>query len=203
MMAKTRTVGIYLFDEAEVLDFAGPFEVFSTASRLNNGIDPDHADTFSVFTLADRMRTIVSRNGLRVLPEYDLTDHPPLDVLIIPGGVITSELQRPEIIEWIRQINLGTTITASVCTGAFLLAKAGLLDRKPATTHWEDISDLTVMFPKVQVVGDKRWVDNGHVVTSAGISAGIGMSLHLVERLEGRQLAIRTARQMEFEWVPE
>ncbi len=146
------------------------------------------------------MRTIVSRNGLRVLPEYDLTDHPPLDVLIIPGGVITSELQRPEIIEWIRQINLGTTITASVCTGAFLLAKAGLLDRKPATTHWEDISDLTVMFPKVQVVGDPRWVDNGHVVTSAGISAGIGMSLHLVERLEGRQLAIRTARQMEFEW---
>jgi transcriptional regulator GlxA family with amidase domain len=203
MPAKTLITGIYLFDEMEVLDFSGPFEVFSTASRVGKKLNPDHSHPFSVFTLADTKRTIVARGGLKVLPEYDLTNHPGLDILIIPGGIVSNELKRPEIIEWIQQASQKTTITASVCTGAFLLAKAGLLDKKSATTHWEDINDLQAMFPEVQVVSNGRWVDNGHVVTSAGISAGIGMSLHLVDRLIDRKLAINTARKMEFDWNPD
>jgi transcriptional regulator GlxA family with amidase domain len=203
MPAKTITVGIYLFDEVEVLDFSGPFEVFSTASRVFHKLEPGHPDAFTVCTMADNRRMIVARGGLRVLPEYDLTNHPELDVLIIPGGVITAELQCPEVMAWIQQISRKTIITASVCTGAFLLASAGLLNQKPATTHWDDIADMQTMFPDIQVLNDKRWVDNGKVVTSAGISAGIDMSLHLVARLTSTQLAIRTAHQMDFDWEPE
>jgi len=106
---------------------------------------------------------------------------PIVDVLIIPGGVVSAELDSPIVLEWIAATALQTEITASVCTGAFLLAKAGLLDTKSATTHWEDIDDLKTMFPAVTVRSGVRWIDEGRVVTSAGISAGIDMSLHLVD----------------------
>ena len=114
---------------------------------------------------------------------------------------MTAELARPEVSQWIRDAARRSLVTASVCTGAFLLAKAGLLDAKQATTHWEDIDDFTAMFPSVEVQTNQRWVDQGSIVTSSGISAGIDMSLHLVERLAGRGLAERTARQMEWEWT--
>ena len=197
----TRTVGIYLFNEMEVLDFAGPFEVFSTANRVKLKKEPDAVRPFDVITLTDRKRTITARGGLKVIPDFALDDHPAVDVLIIPGGVVTAELQQPQIIDWIRRSSEKTAITASVCTGAFLLAKAGLLHGKAATTHWEDIAKLRVMFPDVQVQTETRWVDTGHIVSSAGISAGIDMSLHLVARLEGDELAVNTARKMEYEWL--
>jgi transcriptional regulator GlxA family with amidase domain len=107
-----------------------------------------------------------------------------------------------EIIDWIARAGATATITASVCTGAFLLAQARLLHGKRATTHWEDIADLHAMFPDVLVQANARWVDAGPVITSAGISAGMDMSLHLVARLEGEELAIRTAHQMEYAWQP-
>ena len=198
----TRNVGIFLFDEIEVLDFAGPFEVFCTASRVKLRQQPEHPAPFSVYTVARHTRDILARGGLCVTPAEAFATHRPLDVVIIPGGIVTDELQTPEVIAWIRNVADNADITASVCTGAFLLAKAGLLNGKTATTHWEDIADLRGMFPNLTVKERVRWVDEGSIITAAGISAGIDMSLHIVARLEGEELAIRTARQMEFDWTP-
>lgn len=197
---KTRNIGIYIYDKVEVLDFAGPFEVFSTASRVRIKQHPEAVPPFNVFTIAESIRPIQARGGLQVFPKYDLGNHPPLDVLIIPGGIVFGELQKEKVVRWLTHCDLTTSITASVCTGAFLLAKAGLLEGKAATTHWEDIPDLRAMFPEVDVREEARWVDTGKIVSSAGISAGIDMSLHLVERLENKALAAGTARQMEFDW---
>ncbi len=197
---KSWAVGIYLFADVEVLDFAGPYEVFTTASRVFRRSTPASPDPFTVCTIARTRDPVRARAGLEVQPDYGLDRHPSLDVLIVPGGVVTAELAEPGVLRWIATVARGTTLTASVCTGAFLLAKAGLLDGRTATTHWQDIDDLKAMFPKLTVREDVRWVDEGPVVTSAGISAGIDMSLHLVERLAGRDLALRTARQMDFDW---
>lgn len=196
----TRTVGIYLFDDVEVLDFAGPFEVFSTASRMKLRSEPAAPPPFEVFTVASGLTTIHARGGLAVQPAYSIANHPPIDVLVVPGGVVSAEVQRAKVIAWITRVAGGATLTASVCTGAFLLGQAGLLHGKIATTHWENIADLHTAFPNVTVQANTRWVDQGTVVTSAGISAGIDMSLHLVARLENLALAISTARQMEFDW---
>jgi transcriptional regulator GlxA family with amidase domain len=196
----TWTVGIYLFDAVEVLDFAGPFEVFSTAARIDGRRKPPHPPIFVVSTVGRSAGPIVARGGLRVQPAFGLEDHPPLDVLIVPGGVVDAEFANPDVITWIRRVAATTSITASVCTGAFLLAQAGLLDGQQATTHWEDISELRRLFPSIKVVEGKRWVELGSIVTSAGISAGIDMSLHLVGRLAGADLARKTARQMQYDW---
>jgi transcriptional regulator GlxA family with amidase domain len=193
-----QNIGIYLFDEVEVLDFAGPFEVFSTASRLH--ARTTRQELFAVFPISDEPRSVRTRGGLMVGTRHSLRDHPRLDVLIVPGGVVTQELLRPDVIHWIAHTAACTQITASVCTGAFLLAAAELLDEKRATTHWEDVDDLHRTFPEVRVEASARWIDQGSIVTSAGISAGIDMSLHLVRRLAGAELAVRTARQMDFRW---
>ncbi len=196
----TRTVGIYLFDDVEVLDFAGPLEVFSTASRVKTRLQPQTPSPFEVITISETARAIYARGGLVVVPQFDITNHPMIEVLIIPGGIVTAELERASLIDWIARTADSSSITASVCTGSFLLGKAGLLHGKSATTHWEDIPEMVSMFPDIDVQSNKRWVDTGPVVTSAGISAGIDMSLHLVARLESEDLAIRTARQMEYDW---
>ena len=129
-----------------------------------------------------------------------MEDHPPLDVLIVPGGVVDAEMERPEVMAWLQRVAPATSVTASVCTGAFLLGQAGLLQGKQATTHWEDLAELRRLFPDVEVVEGRRWVDLGSIVTSAGISAGIDMSLHLVARLAGAELARKTAHQMQYDW---
>jgi transcriptional regulator GlxA family with amidase domain len=195
----TRTVAILIFDEVEVLDVGGPFEVFSTASRVRKRLQPDQLAPFEVFTVAETFETVRARAGLKLMPHFAMDAHPAIDVLVVPGGVVTAAMQRENVIQWISRIGSQAPLTASVCTGAFLLAKAGLLDGRPATTHWEDLEDLRSQFPSTQVVSDQRWVDTGSIVTSAGISAGIDMCLHLVARLEGIELANLTARQME--WV--
>jgi transcriptional regulator GlxA family with amidase domain len=195
-----RNVGIYIFDEIEVLDLGGPFEVFSTASRMKDRVNPGAAKPFEVFTIAETIRPIRARGGLMVQPDFNITNHPAIDVFIVPGGMVTAELDRPAIIEWISRTAAKSELTASVCTGAFLLAKAGLLHGKTITTHWEDIADFRIMFPEIIVRDGTRWVDTGEIITSAGISAGLDMSLHLVARLESDELAIRTARQMDYHW---
>lgn len=195
------TVGIFVFENVEVLDFAGPYEVFTTATRVHSRIHPSESALFDVFTVARTNNPVRARAGLKVYPDHDFESHPLMDVLVVPGGVVTQELATPEVPKWIAACALKTSITASVCTGAFLLAQAGLLHGKSATTHWEDIEDLRSMFPLLTVLPNKRWVDEGAVVTSAGISAGIDMSLHLVERLASRELALATARQLEFDWT--
>lgn len=190
-------VTIYLFPDVEVLDFAGPYEVFTTASRVFKRRNPEAEEPFRVITAARTQTIVRARAGLYVMPDFSLQSCPATDLLVIPGGVVDREVNDEQVIEWVRSRSRQAAITASVCTGAFILAKAGLLEDRAATTHWEDIADLRAQFSKVLVREDIRWVDEGRVVTSAGIAAGIDMSLHLVSRIAGAELAIATARQLE------
>jgi len=190
------SVGIYLYDNAEVLDFSGPFEVFSTANRLVA------ESVFNVFLVGETGGKITARGGFQVTPAYGFDNHPPIDVLLVVGGVHAGELLKSKVLNWIAMTAQSAKLVASVCTGVFLLAKAGVIQGESVTTHWEDIADLRRDFPSLDVKENTPWVDMGWVITSAGISAGIGMSLHLVSRLVSQELAIRTARQMEFDWQP-
>jgi transcriptional regulator GlxA family with amidase domain len=189
-------VGIYLYEKAEVLDFSGPFEVFTTASRVCQNEEP-----FKVFLIGESGETIAARAGYKAVPDYGFHNHPQIDVFIVVGGDHTAEIHKPKVISWIHQQAQQASLVASVCTGAFLLAKAQVFEDQQVTTHWEDIADLRAQFPTLDVVEGVRWVDAGDVVTSAGISAGIDMSLHLVSRLHSQALAEKTARQMDFDWT--
>ena len=199
-ITRTRLVGIYVYPEAEVLDFAGPYEVFSTASRVAGRRWPGAPRPFDVVLIARSSGLVRARHGFEVRAMHWISAHPPLDVLVVAGGVPTAQLAEPQVIDWIGRCAGLCELVASVCTGAFLLGKAGLLDGKPATTHWEDLDELAAMLPGTSVQREVPWVDAGSVVTSAGISAGIDMCLHLVERLVGRELAAATARQMQYDW---
>ncbi len=197
----TINVGIYIYNEVEVLDFAGPFEVFSTASRVKERMGSDLAGLFKVFTISENATPIFARGGLQIVPKYAISDHPKINLLIIPGGIVSKELEKEHLISWIKESSNSADITASVCTGAFLLAKAGLLESKAATTHWEDIEAFGSMFPDIEIIRNVRWVDEGNIVTAAGISAGLDMSLHLVSRADSMDLAVCTAKQMEYDWT--
>ncbi len=196
----TKLIAIYIYPQVEVLDFAGPFEVFNTASRMHQRLTPGASALFEVRLIGETASLVPARYGFVVQPHAGLAGCPQPDVLVIPGGIHTHEMEKPQVIQWIARMAQQAEITASVCTGAFLLAQAGLLAGQAVTTHWEDIPDLRQMFPKLDVRENTPWVDNGRVVCSAGISAGIEMSLHLVAKLAGHELALRTARQMEYEW---
>lgn len=197
---RTLEVGILLFPGVEVLDFAGPFEVFSVASRvaLRDGLLGHPA--FRVTTIAAQPGAVAARHGLQVIPSATFAEHPALDLLIVPGGVVNQPLEDTATLDWIGANAGSAAITASVCTGAFLLARLGLLDGLTATTHWEDLDDLRASFPALEVIGSVPFVDHGRLLTSAGISAGIGMSLHLVGRVLGLPAAQATARQMQYDW---
>ncbi len=198
----TLRVLLLAYDGVEALDFAGPFEVFTTANRMQQRLQPDAAPVFEVLSVAASLSVPVqARAGLRLLADHVFDGSPQADLLIVPGGVVDSALADAGTLRWIAAQAAGAQLTASVCTGAFLLAAAGVLVEGPATTHWEDIDDLRARFPALAIQDGVRWVDQGRIVTSAGISAGIDMSLHLVERLAGRALADRTARQMDFAWT--
>ena len=186
-------IGIYIYDQAEVLDFSGPFEVFSVANRLAN-LD------WNIWLVAEEESLVEARGVFQVKPHYSIQNVPELDVLIVVGGVHSDELRKTEVINWIRKTAEKTRITGSVCTGAFLLAEAGLLDGLEVTTHWEDISDLHRNYKNLQVREGIRWIEQGKLFTAAGISAGIDMSLELVSRLASAELAERTATQMEYTW---
>jgi len=194
-------VGIFIYDDIEVLDLAGPFEVFSVASRVKPRLEPGSQKPFNVFTIGETNAPVHARNKFIVTPSFSFTDHPPIDLLLIPGGIVSAELKKENVIHWIATTAAKAKLTASVCTGSSLLAKAGLLDGKHATTHWSDIDDMKAMFPNVTVEKDVRWVDQGTLITSAGISAGIDMALHLVSRLKSETLALATAKQMDYRWI--
>lgn len=189
-------IGIYIYDEAEVLDFSGPFEVFSTAVRV-----AEESDLYRVFLVSEVKSTVTARGNYLINPHYGFSNHPPIDVLIVVGGWHIDEMKKQNVLNWIKEQSDHAKIVASVCTGAFLLAEAGVLTSQKVTTHWEDIPELRSLFPKLEVVENKRWVDEGTIITSGGISAGIDMSLHLVSKLHSLELAEKTARQMEFDWT--
>lgn len=186
-------IGIVIYDDAEILDFAGPYEVFSTAARLCE------SSPWQVSLISEN-REVMARGGFPVKSHFTLADHPSLDVLLVSGGVHTSAMTNRALLNALREAGDSASWVTSVCTGAFLLAEAGLLTTQRVTTHWEDIADLRQRFPALDVQENIRWVEDGNRLTSAGISAGIDMSLHLVEKLYNRELAQKTARQMDYSW---
>lgn len=189
-----RQVGILLFNEVEVLDFAGPFEVFSLARDFNQEA------LFQVHTITEKGQMIRARNGLKVLPDYNFSNCPQLDILLVPGGYGAEEIEiyNESLLSWITEKAQQVEILASVCTGALLLAQAGFLKGKKATTHWMDLERLA-NFPEVDVQKETKYVEDGKVITSGGISAGIDMSFYLVAKLFGVETALATAKRMEYD----
>ena len=190
-------IGIYVYEGAEVLDFSGPFEVFTTANRVSDEI----VNPFEVFLVSEAGGEVVARAGYRVISDYSFHNHPGIDVLIVVGGVHTAELEKKSVIEWVAAQAQKASMVASVCTGAFILAKAKVLTNHKVTTHWEDIDELSERFPELTIIKNVRWIDEGDLITSGGISAGIDMSLQLVSKLHSLSLAEKTAKQMEFLWL--
>lgn len=199
---KTR-VGILIFDNVEVLDFAGPFEVFSR-TRLVPGPESRRSEEsafFQVFTVAKRREPITATGGLVVTPTYSFEDAPGIDLLVVPGGFGTRPLlQDEETLDWIRRTAAAARRVTSVCTGALLLGRIGLLDGKRATTHWAALDLLESVAPAASVDRVQRVIDagDGRIVTSAGVASGIDMAFHLVETLCGREVADETARYIEY-----
>ena len=193
-------VAILVFDAVEVLDFAGPYEVFTTASRVHSKRHPGAGALFEVVCVSRDGGPIQARAGLRVQADRSFADKAACDLLLVPGGVVTAPQACTATLDWISRTAASAQITASVCTGAFLLAASGVLHQGRVTTHWEDVADLRQAFPALEVCEGPRWIDNGALLTSAGISAGIDMCLHLVVRLAGPELARLTARQMDYPW---
>ncbi|QIP15417.1 DJ-1/PfpI family protein [Spirosoma aureum] len=198
-----RTVAILLFNEIEVLDFSGPFEVFGIAGKVAG------KSHFQVFTVAER-GPVYARNGLCITPTYLLNDHPKADIIIVPGGGgyhtdgtpfgSRREMDNPAILNWVRRSAETAELVLSVCTGALILAKAGLLEALSATTHYMAIDSLSQLAPNTTVLPAERYVDNGQIITSAGISAGIDMSLYVVGRLLGKDIADETAEYMQYDY---
>lgn len=191
-------VGILVFQDVEILDFCGPYEVLA-AVRLDEARRREEPSPFEVLLVAESLEPVRTKGGLRVLPDVTLDDCPPLDWLIVPGGWgVRKEINNARLVGWIAQRSQAASLTASVCTGAMLLGKAGLLHGKRATTHISSLDWMRGEFPDVSVEEEYRWVEDGKVVSSAGVSAGIDMTLHLVERTFGSQVSKATADHMEY-----
>jgi len=197
---KAINVGILFFDDVEVLDFAGPFEVFSR-TRLQPGVESRRSNAgapFNVYGVARVKGPIFATGGLVVVPTYGFSDCPPIDLLVVPGGWGTRKLlEDDELLTWIKKAASNAVTVTSVCSGSLLLAKAGLLQGKAATTHWGALDTLASIDPTIRVERQQRVVDS-EIITSAGISAGIDMALHVVERILGAEVANDTARYMEY-----
>lgn len=189
----SRTVAIFIFDEVEVLDFAGPYEVFAVTGA--------QTQAFDVFTVAETDQPVRARNGLMVLPTHSFATAPRADIVVIPGGYGTRPLlQNERVIAWVRKMDQEAQLTLSVCTGSLLLGRAGLLDGLAATTHHLAFEELRKCAPNSEIREGARLVDNGRIVTSAGVSAGIDMSFHIVARELGQEAAEKIARYIEYPW---
>ncbi len=199
-----RKLAIFLFDDVEVLDFAGPFEVFSVAGYKKLETLP-----FQVFTVAEKPQ-ITARGGLVISPTYTFENCPPTDIILIPGGGgynadgiafgSRKEMENPTLIHWILERSKTAELVLSVCTGALILAKTGLLDGLKATTHWGAIDALKQIAPTTEVLKNVRYVDNGKIILSAGVSAGIDMSYYVVEKLLGKEIASHSAHYAQYDY---
>ncbi|HWY71577.1 MAG TPA: DJ-1/PfpI family protein [Terriglobales bacterium] len=196
------TVGILVFPEVEILDFCGPFEVFS-ATRLNEERRREEPSPLHVVLIAEGEDPVSTTGGMHVLPDFTLENHPTLDILVVPGGWGTRALQsNKRVLGWVALCAQQAKVVCSVCTGSFLLAGAGLLEGRSATTHWQSLHRMRETFPNVNVRDDLHVVNDGNIFTSAGVSAGIDMALHLVALMYGAEIGRATARHMEYP-VPE
>lgn len=191
---KMRNVAILLYDRVELLDFAGPGEVFAAAGGRS---------TFKVFTVAATEEPIHSQGFVEITPEYSIANSPRPDILVIPGGGVGNVLHNPQLMGWIKKTAEEAEIVLSVCNGALVLAQTGLLDGLEVTTHHGSLERLRRMASQATVHDDRRYVDNGRIITSAGVSAGIDSSLYVVARLLGEDAARQTAWYMEYNWQPD
>jgi transcriptional regulator GlxA family with amidase domain len=188
--AGRRNVAIVLYPGVELLDFAGPGEVFAAASAA-----------FRVYTVAESKQPLVSEGFVTIVPEFSIADAPAPDILVIPGGRVRSVTGSPAMLAWVKQVTAKNEVTMSVCNGALVLAENGTLAGLKATTHWSALGALREREPRATVVDDVRFVDNGRVITTAGVSAGIDGALHLVARLLGADEAAEVAHYMQYESV--
>ena len=197
---KTKCVGILIFDEVEVLDFCGPFEVFSV-TRLEENERLNSPSPFEVILVAEKGDVITTTGGMQVLPQFNFATCPKLDILVVPGGRGTrTEINNPIMLDWLRRQAGETQTLTSVCTGSMLLGFAGLLDGRRATTHWRSLNWMRAALPNVIVDDTAHVVVDGDIFSSAGISAGIDMALQVVTRYCGEQIARDTAKQMEYSY---
>lgn len=196
----TRNVAIVLYDGVEILDFAGPAEVFAAAGGFGaRGEEP----AFEVYTVSKTREPIVSQGFVDVIPDYSIADAPRADIVVFPGGGTGSVTEDAAWMEWVRKVTGEAETVLTVCTGAFVAGKAGMLDGLDVTTFYRAVPGLAREYPKARVHAGRRFVDNGKLITTAGVSAGIDGSLHLVARTLGRWVADRTAEYMEYKWSPE
>ena len=198
---KKKNVGIFIFDSVEILDFAGPYEVFSSTRLTNKSNAAIHklSCPFNVFTFTEKKKVITCTGGLSVKSNFTLNNCPKLDILIIPGGIGTRILlKNNNILTWLIY-NKDIDIIASVCTGSLLLAKSGLLHNKKATSHWGALELLKKLSPSTKVLTNKKFIFDTYY-TSAGVSAGINMSLHIIEKLFGKKIAQNTAKYIEYDY---
>jgi transcriptional regulator GlxA family with amidase domain len=199
-----RTVAIFIFDDVEVLDFTGPFEIFGVAGKQNGG-----NGHFEVFTVAEKA-SIAARNNLVVTPTYTFENCPTPDILLIPGGGgfkpdgmpfgSRREMNNEKLLAWVKEMNTKVELLLSVCTGSLILAKAGLLEGLSATTHFKAVEQMREVAPNTTLFPEKRWVDNGRIILSAGVSAGIDMSLYVVGKLHGEDVAADTATYIQYDY---
>ncbi len=195
-MPDSRNVAILIFDDVEVLDFAGPFEVFAVTGDAEKRVR-----YFNTYTVAESPGPVITAGGLSVNPAYTLADCPPPDILLVPGGFGTRrEMKNERLLAWIRETSASVELLLSVCTGALVIGAAGLLDGLKATTFHTCFDLLREAAPAAAVIEGARFVDNGKVVTSAGVSAGIDMALYVVGRLLGEEQARQSAAHMEYDW---
>jgi len=185
----TKKVAILVFNGVEIIDYTGPWEVFGAAG-------------YQVYTVAEEKEPVTTAMGMTVVPSYTFADAPQPDILLVPGGGVRRAQDSQPTLDWIRKTNAKTQLTMSVCNGAFIIASAGLLDGLSATTTAHNIEPMKAAFPKVHVVNDQRVVDNGHVITAGGLSAGIDGALHVVSRTDGEGAAQQVALGLEYDWHP-
>jgi transcriptional regulator GlxA family with amidase domain len=196
-----KRVGIVVFPDVEVLDFCGPFEVFSV-TRLDETLRREDPSPFEVVLVAETAGPVVTTGGMKVIPDHNLDDCPPLDILVVPGGWGTrTQRLNARLVGWIAERAKQVETLTSVCTGSLLLGQAGLLDGRRATTHWRALDMMRELFPSIKVEEKMHVVEEGNVLTSAGISAGIDMALRVVARYHGEAIARNTARNMEYRYT--
>jgi len=195
MSDKQRNVAIFIFDDVEVLDFAGPFEVFNVTGEVNDLVP------FNTYTVALTEDPIKARGKLGINPQYSIGSCPTPDIILLPGGDGRRRLMKDErVLGWIARHGDNLEKLLSVCTGAFYIAHSGLLNGLSATTHHGAFSEFRETFPDIELIEDKRYVENGKIITAGGISAGIDMSLYVVEQLLGEEKLALTLEEMEWQW---
>jgi transcriptional regulator GlxA family with amidase domain len=197
---RTRNVAIILYDRVELLDFAGPGEVFAAAARIGA---TGEAPAFRVYSVGKSKDPVTSQGFVKITPEYSIADAPKPDLIVFPGGGVQSVLGDPALMAWAKSAVDSAEIAMSVCNGAHLLGAMGALDGKTVTTHFGAVARLRSSTPKATVQEGRRFVDSGRIVTTAGVSSGIDGALHVVARLLDRAAADQTARYMEYRWAPE